>query len=223
MSTCASPRRLPRTWTISASEKCSVSRQVLYDRFGRLLVKSDFYEIFCSHDVKGRLDSCVMEYNQKIIVKFLANESVDTDEIHTRLITQFGKQTSALRRIQFSVPPSGSTASWRPGLVWSCCVGSWPTHLVATWPGLIMPRLQLVVPARGGRIWLGSATWSQPNLALSHHCGRAFLTPLLPTAVPHPACRRTVRRADRLRLAAPTRMRTNQIGCHLGVAVPRIL
>jgi hypothetical protein len=42
-----------------------------------------------------------MEYEQRVIIKFLTNESVDAHEIHTRLSAQFGEQTYALRAIQF--------------------------------------------------------------------------------------------------------------------------
>jgi hypothetical protein len=58
---------------------------------------------FRSHDVKKRLDSRVMEYGQKAIIKFLTNESVDAHEIHMRLSAPFAEQTDALPIIQFPV------------------------------------------------------------------------------------------------------------------------
>jgi hypothetical protein len=55
------------------------------------------------HDVKRRLDSGVMEYEQRLIIRFLTNEDVDAHEIHTILNAQFGEQTYGLGGIQFWV------------------------------------------------------------------------------------------------------------------------
>jgi hypothetical protein len=44
-----------------------------------------------------------MESEQRVIIKFLTNKSVDAHEIHTRLSALFGEQTYALRPIQFWV------------------------------------------------------------------------------------------------------------------------
>jgi hypothetical protein len=44
-----------------------------------------------------------MEYEQRIIIKFLTNESVEAHEIHMRLNAEFGAQTYALRTIEFWV------------------------------------------------------------------------------------------------------------------------
>jgi hypothetical protein len=52
------------------------------------------YPSFCrSHDVNKSLNSSVMEYEQRVVIKFLTNESVDAHEIHTRLSAQPGEQT----------------------------------------------------------------------------------------------------------------------------------
>jgi hypothetical protein len=79
-----------------ASEKRSVPRQILYDCFGRLLLESDLSEIFRLHDVKKCLDYRIMEHEQRVVIKFVANESV-AHEIHTKLNSQFAGQTYALR------------------------------------------------------------------------------------------------------------------------------
>jgi hypothetical protein len=57
--------------------------------------------VFRSHDVERYLDYRVIEYKQRVIIKFLTSESVDTQEIHTRLRAQFSEQAYALRTIQF--------------------------------------------------------------------------------------------------------------------------
>jgi hypothetical protein len=44
-----------------------------------------------------------MEYEQRVFIKLLTNESVDAHKIYTRLSAQFGEQTDALRTIQFPV------------------------------------------------------------------------------------------------------------------------
>jgi hypothetical protein len=49
------------------------------------------------------LDCNVLEYEQKVITKFLTNESVDAHEIHARLNGQFPEQTYALGTIQLWV------------------------------------------------------------------------------------------------------------------------
>jgi hypothetical protein len=56
---------------------------------------------FRSPDVKRRLDSRVIEYEQGVIIKFVTLESVGAHEIRTRLSAQSGEQTYALRAIQF--------------------------------------------------------------------------------------------------------------------------
>jgi hypothetical protein len=61
----------------------------IYPRFFRL------------HDVKKRLESSAMEYEQRVIIKFLTNESGDTHEIRGRLNAQFDEQSCTLRMIQF--------------------------------------------------------------------------------------------------------------------------
>jgi hypothetical protein len=85
--------RFSRAWTMSAGEKCLVPTLVLCHRFGRFLLKSDLYEIFRSHDAMRLLDSGAMEYEQRVIIKFLINEFIDAHEIHTRLSAQSGEQT----------------------------------------------------------------------------------------------------------------------------------
>jgi hypothetical protein len=54
-----------------------------------------------SHAVTKRLDSHVIKSEQKVGIKFLRNESIDSHENHTRLSAQFGEQIYALRTIQF--------------------------------------------------------------------------------------------------------------------------
>jgi hypothetical protein len=44
-----------------------------------------------------------MEYEQRVIIKFLTNESVHAHEIHRRLMAQFSERTYALRTIQLRV------------------------------------------------------------------------------------------------------------------------
>jgi hypothetical protein len=44
-----------------------------------------------------------MEYEQRLIIKFLKNESVDAHEIHMRLSAQFGGQIYTLHTIRFWV------------------------------------------------------------------------------------------------------------------------
>jgi hypothetical protein len=56
---------------------------------------------FRSHDVKRHLDSSVMEYEERMIIKLLTNESVDAYKIHTRLSAQFGAPIYTLHMIQF--------------------------------------------------------------------------------------------------------------------------
>lgn len=57
--------------------------------------------VFWSHDVKRRLNSPVMESEQRAIIKFLTNESVDTHKIRMKLHARFGEEIYALNRIQF--------------------------------------------------------------------------------------------------------------------------
>jgi hypothetical protein len=56
---------------------------------------------FWSHDVKGHCGISVMEYEQRMILKFLTNEQVDAHEISSRLSAQFSADTYTLRTIQF--------------------------------------------------------------------------------------------------------------------------
>jgi hypothetical protein len=44
-----------------------------------------------------------MDNEQRVIIKFLTNQSVDPHKIHARLSAEFGQQTYALRAIQFWV------------------------------------------------------------------------------------------------------------------------
>jgi hypothetical protein len=42
-----------------------------------------------------------MEYDQRVIIRFLWNEEVDVRDITDRLRPQFGEHAYALRRVQF--------------------------------------------------------------------------------------------------------------------------
>jgi hypothetical protein len=56
---------------------------------------------FRSCNAKRHLDYCVMEQEQRMIIKFPRNESVDAHKIYMRRQAQFGEQNSALRTTQF--------------------------------------------------------------------------------------------------------------------------
>jgi hypothetical protein len=60
-----------------------------------------YLRFFLFHEVKKRFDCRVMECEQRLMIKFLTNESVNPHEIHMGLNTQFGEQTHALGTIQF--------------------------------------------------------------------------------------------------------------------------
>jgi hypothetical protein len=41
-----------------------------------------------------------MDFEQKVIIRFLFKEGVDANDIHTRLLAQFGDETYSLRSVQ---------------------------------------------------------------------------------------------------------------------------
>jgi hypothetical protein len=43
----------------------------------------------------------MMEHDQRVIIRFLWNEGIDTNEITARLQAQFGKHPSKLRTVRF--------------------------------------------------------------------------------------------------------------------------
>jgi hypothetical protein len=57
-----------------------------------------YTNFFRSHDLKRCLAEDVIENDQKAIIKFPTNESVDTHEICMRLRAQFGEQTTPCAR-----------------------------------------------------------------------------------------------------------------------------
>jgi hypothetical protein len=57
--------------------------------------------LFCT--LKSVQGTFQMEYDQRVIIKFLWNEQIDAHEITHRLEAQFGEHVYALRTVRFSI------------------------------------------------------------------------------------------------------------------------
>jgi hypothetical protein len=47
-----------------------------------------------------RILSLHMDFEQRVIIRFLFKESIDANDIHTRLLAQFGDEAYSLRSVQ---------------------------------------------------------------------------------------------------------------------------
>jgi hypothetical protein len=58
-----------------------------------------YVRVFRSYDLKRRLNFSATECEQRVIIKFLTNQSVEANKIYMTLSAQFREQTYALGKI----------------------------------------------------------------------------------------------------------------------------